>query len=139
VSTAWKPPEFSKEAWYSDPGDHRCPHDAWLESVEVREPAKGDRSQHRRTAITLKLLGAYQDGWIILTYSGVRSHTLTLYQCDQGVGDWLRDEFSPSSAGLICHRITWCSGAAGTSQWLIEAEDVKYEWQPKRSEAAVDR
>lgn len=126
-----KLPVFAAEAWYSDPSDHRCPHDAWLESLEVREPATGHRNEQRGMAIKLTVLGAYHDGWITFTYSGVRSHSLTSYQCDQGLGDWLRDEFSTSAAGLILHRITWQSPINGASQWLIEAADVSYEWRPK--------
>src|SRR5215207_10005365 len=126
MTSQWEPPVFSTAPWYSDPGDHRCPHDAWLESVEIREPSTSARGAARNTAITVKLLGAYQDGWITLSYFGVRSHALTSYQCDQGVGDWLRDEFTPSDAGLTTHRITWCAGAGRTTQWLIEAEKIEY-------------
>jgi hypothetical protein len=128
VNALWQPPAFSTEAWYSDPADHRCPHDAGLEFVEVRELA---RDEVRQTAITLKLLGADQDGWITLSYFGVRRHSLTSYFCDQGAGEWLRDEFSESKAGLTEHRITLCSGASGTSQWTIEAKEVRYGWTPK--------
>lgn len=133
VNAPFKATQFASEPWYSDPGDHRCPHDSWLESLEVREPAKGLRSGQRCTSIRLKVLGAYQDGWITFSYSGVRSHSLTSYLCDQGLGDWLRDEFSRSDDGLISHRITWQSPTGATSQWLIEAADVAYEWQPKRA------
>lgn len=124
-------PAFAAEAWYSDPGDRRCPHDAGLESLEVREPASGRRREKRGTAIKLTVLGAKRDGWITFTYSGVRRHSLTSYPCDQGLGDWLRDEFSTSEAGLILHRITWQSPINGASQWLIEAADVSYAWQAK--------
>ncbi len=48
----------------------------------------------------------------------------------RGIGDWLHDEFSVSDAGLLVHRITWCRGPGARSEWLIEAEDVKYEWIP---------
>lgn len=123
-------PEFSSEPWYSDPREHRCPHDAWLEALEISEPAAGARKEKRETIITLKLLGAYHDGWITFLYLGVKSHSITCYQCDQGAGDWLRDEFSVSDSGLIAHRITWSTPAGTTSQWMIEAREVSYNWTP---------
>lgn len=133
MSKASKLPAFAAEAWYSDPGDRRCPRDAGLESLEVREPGTGQRNQQGGTAIQLTVLGAAHDGWIRFTYSGVRSHSLTSYPCDQGLGDWRRDEFSISEAGLILHRITWQSPINGASQWLIEAADVRHEWRPTRA------
>jgi len=127
----WHPPAFSLEPWYSDPADHRCPHDAWLESLEIIEPATGSPGEKRRISIKLTLLGAYHDGLLVFTYFGVRRHSLTSYACDQGVGDWLRDEFSASADGMIAHRIIWHCPASGASQWLIEAAEVTCEWKPQ--------
>ena len=127
---SWQAPEFSTAPWYSNLDDHRCPRDASLESVEVRKSDRGVRSAERPGVITITLLSANHDGRIVFAYSGVRSHSLPSYLCDQGVGDWLRDEFTKSEAGFTSHRITWCSGASGTSQWVIEAEEVTYEWIP---------
>jgi hypothetical protein len=126
-------PEFATMAWYSNPSDHRCPHDAWLESLEFTEPSVGSRHEHRTTAITLKLLAAYHDGHIIFHYSGVRSYTLSSELCASGLGDWLHDEFSVTENGLLRHCITWCSGPSQQSRWLIEAEDISYEWVPQIS------
>lgn len=127
----WRPPVFSTEPWYHDPTDHRCPHDAWLDSVELREPAKGARGEQRQTAIVIRLLAAYHDGWITLRYAGVRRYSLASDECEKGMGDWLRDEFEAGEAGRILHRITWCFGPSRTSQWFVEAEAVTYEWTPK--------
>ena len=126
-------PEFSTAPWYADPTDHRCPNDATVESVEISGPAEGSRNPATDPAITLKLLGAHQDGWIVLHYSGVRGHNLASYHCDQGIGQWRRDEFSVLEPNLIRHRITWWSEASGTTQWVIEAGEVSYDWQPKRA------
>ncbi|MCX6955401.1 MAG: hypothetical protein NTV51_24895 [Verrucomicrobia bacterium] len=131
MSTNWQPFAFSVEPWYRDPADHRCPYDAWLDCVELREPSTGPGSDQRQTTITIKLLGAHHDGWITFHYVGVRSHALTSYLCDQGMGDWLRDEFGRSEAGLTAHRITWRIGPNRTNQWLIEAREITYEWRPK--------
>jgi len=126
-------PEFSTAPCYADPADYRCPINATVESVEISGPAEGSRDPADGTAITLKLLGARQAGWIVLHYSGVRGHNLASYHCDQGIGHWRRDEFSSAEPNLICHRITWWSEASGTTQWVIEAEAVSYEWEPKRA------
>lgn len=126
-------PEFATATWYSDPNDHRCPHDAWLETVEFREPATGNRQEQRKTTLTLRLLGAYHDGHIVFRYSGVTSYDLSSTSCTCGVGDWLRDELSVTHSGLLSHTITWCSGRGQTSHWRIEAEDVSYEWVPQNS------
>src|SRR5580765_5783068 len=100
-------PEFVSASWYTDPHDHRCPHDAWLESLEVSEPAKGTRNENRRTAIAIKLFGAYHDGHIVLRYRNVRKYSLDSSSCHQGLGDWLKDEFSISETGFVLHRIDW--------------------------------
>jgi len=33
--------------WHYDHLDSRCPHDSWVESITIAEPASGDRSQRR--------------------------------------------------------------------------------------------
>lgn len=124
-------PEFATAQWYADPRDHRCPHDGWLESVEITEPASGARQERRATAVTLRLLGAYHDGHIRFRYTGVTSYRLSSEACGRGVGDWLRDELTVVEGGLLRHQITWCNGPDGESEWVIEAENVAYEWVPR--------
>jgi hypothetical protein len=126
-------PDFATAAWYSDPSDHRCPHDGWLESLQFTEPALGKRQEQRKTAVTLRLLGAFHDGHILLHYTGVTGYQLSSESCGRGLGDWLHDEFSVAESGLLSHRITWCLGPSQESHWLIEAEDVRYEWVPHSS------
>ena len=119
-------PEFASSDWYSDPTDHRCPHDAWLESFEIREPSTGSRSELRRTVIIVRLLGSYHDGQIILTYDGVVGFSSSSRDSREGLGDWLKDGFKLSGDGLILHRVDWERGS-----WTIEAESVTYEWIQK--------
>jgi hypothetical protein len=134
MTTTPQLPEFASAAWYSDPSDHRSPHDGWLEALEISEPAQGERHEQRRTAITIRLLGAYHDGDIIFRYSGVRSYSVVSKACGGGVGDWLSDEFEISGDGLITHRISWNGfGPRGKSKWIIEAEEISYEWIPKKA------
>ncbi|MDP3068960.1 MAG: hypothetical protein Q8N18_01670 [Opitutaceae bacterium] len=127
-------PDFATAPWYSDPSDHRCPHDAWLEKLEIDEPATGKRNESRSTSITLRLLGAYHDGHIVLRYHGVRRYSLATSHCERGLGDWLEDNFSISTDHLILHLVKWAGfRSEGESHWSIEAEDVSYEWVPKSS------
>jgi hypothetical protein len=113
-------PEFSRAAWYLDRTDARCPLDATLEAVEIQPPARGKSG---RANITLRLLAANRATQLVFRYTGVVHRALTCYTCDQGMGAWLRDEFTTSTKA-ITHRITWRSAAGATTQWLIEAERV---------------
>jgi hypothetical protein len=126
-------PQFATEAWYRSPNDHRCPHDAWLDAVEVRELAEGARHERRKTAIEIRLFGAYHDGHIVFRYSGVTRYAIDSTACAGGVGDWIRDEFSTSADGLLEHRISWCRGADLKAEWFIKADEVTYEWIPNEA------
>jgi hypothetical protein len=125
-------PSFVRENWYLNPRDHRCPHDAWLEAVEVYEPAEGARREARRSSIKITLLGAYHDGHIILRYVGVSNYSLAGSRCERGHGDWLADKLEQGVDGRLIHEIIWRGLEIGTeSRWRIEAEDVTYEWIPQ--------
>jgi hypothetical protein len=123
-------PVFASESWYSDPSDHRCPHDAWLESCEIREPATGARNEIRTTEISIRLLGAYHDGHIVFRYSGVHRFVFSSEAVAIGLRDWLSDHFTVSASGHIRHDITWAS-AQQTAHWSIDARDITYEWIAK--------
>jgi hypothetical protein len=51
--------ELATSDWYFDFNDHRCPHDAWLESATFSEPSTGSRNELRISTLTVRLLGAY--------------------------------------------------------------------------------
>lgn len=115
--------------WYYDAGEHRCPHDAWLESVTIEEPATGARLENRTVAIRIRLLGAYHDGRIELYYPRVYSYRLELGDGEQGHCDWRFDEFRLNDEGHLLHEIEW-AGLCETSRWMIEASDVEFTWHP---------
>ncbi len=119
--------------WYYEVTDHRSPHDAWLESVLIRENSTGDRNQRRSIDIVVRLLGAYHDGYIELSYRDVKSYELGIAfqtfhpECDnQGHQDWRCDEFRLSKNEFVLHEINWSRGS-----WLIESCDVAYRWIPR--------
>jgi hypothetical protein len=46
--------EFGTASWHYDHRDHRCPHDSWVDSLTIHEPATGGRlstMRRRRTQI----------------------------------------------------------------------------------------
>jgi hypothetical protein len=124
--------ELARSEWYFDPQDHRCPHDAWLESLSIAEPAKGERSEQRATAIRVRLLSAYHDGFIELFYPQVTRYSLISPSAVHGLGDWLYDEFRVSPSGQLIHEIEWAeSSHEEGARWMIEASDVEFQWIPR--------
>jgi hypothetical protein len=118
--------------WYFDPRDHRCPHDAWLESITIAEPATGERGEQRVTAIRVRLLGAYHDGFIELFYPQVIRYSLSSPSSVRGLRDWRYDEFRLAPSGHMIHEIEWAGFSPDeVSRWIIEASDVKFEWVPR--------
>jgi hypothetical protein len=132
VKAAFPPSAFALASsdWYHDSRDHRCPHDAWLESVAVRETASGERQEKRSLSITMRLLGAYQDGHIELVYPHVFAHRLDVWEGASGHRDWRYDELRLSEHSTLIHEIEW-SGMRDTGRWLIEAADLEFRWLPK--------
>src|SRR5829696_5008549 len=115
--------------WYFDSFIHHAPHDAWLESIVIEEPSSGSRREIRETAITIKLLGAYHDGFIELRYPRVFGFQLTTIEITKGHGDWRYDEFRVDEEGRLIHEIQW-SAREATATWLIVASDVHHRWTP---------
>ncbi len=132
MATLSQLPPFASAKWYTDYNDYRCPHDAWLETLEIAEPATGQRGELRSTTITVRLLGAYHDGHIVFRYLAVQSYTLAAPSATQGLGDWLKDELSLNPAGFVVRRIDWfVHGRLSQATWTIECREVTYEWIPK--------
>ncbi len=124
--------ELACSEWYFDPREHRCPHDAWLEAITISEPASGEHHETRHTAIRLRLLGAFHDGFIEFFYPQVFSYSFTTPVCGRGLGDWRYDEFRVTSDGHLLHEIEWTGFPREEgSHWIIEASDVEFQWIPK--------
>ena len=121
---------FAVADWHLNPSDHRCPHDAWVDSLTIVEPSTGDRSERRGLEIHVRLLGAYQAGYLNLAYSGVRSYALDSSATDTrlssviGHGDWLIDEVRLSKSGHVLHEVEFSGGG----HWLIECDDIGCDW-----------
>lgn len=115
--------------WYFNFFDHRCPHDAWLESLTLTESASGSRREIRRMSMRLRLLGAYHDGYMELLYPQVFRYRLDVNDGERGHGDWRYDELRLADDGHVIHEIEWY-GRNETGSWLIEASDVEFKWVP---------
>jgi hypothetical protein len=122
--------ELAISDWYFNSNDHRAPHDAWLESVDITEEAGEDG---REVSIRLRLFGAYHDGHIEFRYRDVGRYRIELQpkprDSARGHRDWRHDEFRAFGDGRVEHEIEWW-GSSSTGTWLIEAADVKYRWLP---------
>ena len=115
--------------WYYGFDDHRAPHDAWLESLQFSEPSDGPRQEVRYVTLTVKLLGAYHDGFIEFIYPKVFRYEMQSDFLGQGHGDWRYDEFRLNDSGQLVHEIEWAAYGA-TNVWTIVASDVLHRWLP---------
>jgi hypothetical protein len=121
--------QLATSDWYFNFNDHRCPHDAWLESFTLSESSTGKRSEVRTLSLKVRLLGAYHDGHIELHYPKVLSYELNIEHGKGGHRDWRYDELRLSENGNLVHEIEWC-GFEETGTWVIEASDVEFHWFP---------
>ena len=126
--------DFASAPWHYDGSDPRAPHDGWIETMTISEPATGERQEKRRIEIAVRLFAAYHDGYIELNYSGVQSYSLASgVRASAGHGDWLYDEIRLSERGHVLHEVEWSNGGL----WLIECSDVFYKWMPLEADGAA--
>jgi hypothetical protein len=131
------PPRAHKLAtsdWFHSPHDHRSPHDARLESLEIAE-MPGPKAHLRSCSISVRLLGAHHDGHIKITYPRVLSYSFQSFMAGKvsSHGGWRYDEFRLSERGHLIHEIEWAGapGAQGKAfSWIIEADDIDFLWIP---------
>lgn len=123
--------ELATSDWFHHTRDHRCPHDAWLESLQVLEKP-GSQPGQRSCSIALRILGAYKDGHIEITYPTVYAYSLQeLSPNAPSHGDWRYDEFRISDRGHLIHEIEWAYRAQCKAfVWVIEADDIDFRWIP---------
>ena len=125
--------QFAIADWHYNMQESRCPHDAWVKSLQIFEKASATSIRKRNLQIHLKLLGAYHDGEINIYYENVRSYNFTL-KADgfdlKSHGDWLIDEITLTDKNYLIHEIEFSL----SGEWQIECEKIIYEWQPFKSE-----
>lgn len=126
--------DFALADWHYNSDDHKCPHDSWVESINISEPLINETKSERRIDISVRLLGAFHDGNIQLDYKNVTSYKLEApndaeykkYRERSGHGDWLIDEVRLTESGNVFHEVIFRWGA----QWSIECEELEYRWCP---------
>jgi len=121
---------FALDPDYWDPTCHRCPHDAWVESLNIREELapKDDPFplwlQNRAIHIQLRLLGWSHKNMLDYHYRNVTSYAFKMPAlCRHGNsahGDWLEDSFDVGESGGVVHKIQF----SGDSIWRIECGDI---------------
>ena len=103
-------------------------HDAWLMELAVREPATGERQQHRATEIEVRLLGPFHDRVHVLLYTGVRHYEIVAGGVAHGHGDLYTQEVRLSSDGVtLIHEYLFVT----ESRLLIESTDFTHEMLPR--------
>jgi hypothetical protein len=120
--------KFALSDWYYSDLD-KCPHDSWVESLEIVERGSGERKEKRDTDINLRLLAASHRGQIIFHYSTVSNYALSLeWGRNHGRAsheDWLHDQITLAGSGEVEHEIVFSSGAV----WKIRCNTISYGYQ----------
>lgn len=109
--------------WHYNHLDHRAPHDAWLQRLEISESVSNDVRHAQNGRIVATLLGAYHDGIIEIEYVDVLSYAI---QRNTGLlGDWQYDEVRISDDGSVLHEVEFDEGS-----WLVVCRNLAYRWSP---------
>jgi len=114
--------DFATADWHYDPSQRTCPHDSWIEKIEISELAEGLRHEVRKTRIGLFLLGAYHDRILSLIYDDVVAYNISALRSTGGHGDWLIDEINLSETNMVVHEIAFSSGAV----FRFECRDLHF-------------
>ena len=115
---------FASDSRYFDLSSHSSLHDAWLESLTVREAATGPRSEIRKLEIHICLLGPFQDRRIHLRYIGVVRYgcNASAHEGDQiAHGDLFAHEIRVSEGGTLIHELLFQRATL-----LIECGDIRH-------------
>jgi hypothetical protein len=111
--------EFVAADWHYNYMDPRCPHDSWLQSIEIQT----DDSREKIQAVEMRLLGAFHDRLICFQYKGATD--LSIEGClvpKNGRNlDWLYDEVHLCDASTVEHIIEFEEAVA-----RIECVDLRY-------------
>jgi hypothetical protein len=120
---------FASDSRYFDLSSHSSLHDAWLESMNIREDATGKRHEVRKLEISICLLGPFHDRRIHLHYSGVTRYSFSApprygeprYE-HTAHGDLLNHEIRLGDHGLFIHELLFERKAT----FLIECSDIRH-------------
>lgn len=122
--------KYALASWHCDPTDHRCIHDAWVETISVVEAGTGARKEIRSMGVVIRLLAAHHDRRLILKFPGVRRYSVQRLQSqfdrpNAGHGDVLDDSIKLASDGYLLYTLRTEFGTVE-----IEAKDLQFSQQP---------
>ena len=120
---------FASDSRYFDLSSHSSLHDAWLESLTVREVATGERGEVRGMEVALRLLGPFHDIRIHLHYIGVTRYSFNApprygeprYE-HTAHGDLVTHEIRLGHGGLFVHELLFERDAT----FFIECSDIRH-------------
>lgn len=123
--------KYALASWHCDVTDHRCIHDAHVETIGVVESGTGERKEKRSLGLVVRLLGAHQDRYLILKFPSVRRYSVERTPSDSarenetGHGDVLDDSLKLASGGYVLYSMRLEFG-----RLEIEAKDIQFSQQP---------
>jgi hypothetical protein len=120
---------FASDPRYFDLTSRSSLHDAWLESLSIREAATGERHEIRHMEIAISLLAPFHDHRIHLHYSGVSRYSFEapprygeLRYEHTAHGDLFTHEIRLGHDGLLVHELSFERDAT----FLIECSDIRH-------------
>jgi hypothetical protein len=118
--------DFASAPWHYDLTHHQCPHDSWVESLEILELGKGKRKEVRLVDIHATFLGAFHDLRFEIIYRDVCTYSFALASSRRGMatighGDWMIDELIYED-GRFSHEIIF----SDSGRWSIQCADFSY-------------
>jgi hypothetical protein len=120
---------FASSRCYFDLESRSSLHDAWMETLTVRESASGKHEENRKLEIHLCLLGPYHDRRIHLRYTGVAQYSfITPSQYENpryqhtAHGDLFTHEITLGREGLVVHELLFERDAT----LLIECSNLEH-------------
>lgn len=120
--------EFVFLPYHYDIYDRRCPHDSWVNCLNIFENGCGERNEKRIISIEARFINSFHDGNFKLCYKDVTFYDLEWSRGEGpfiGHGDWIIDETIMLSSGQVLHEIIFSGGGS----WKIISEDISYSWE----------
>jgi hypothetical protein len=116
---------FGSVPWHEDPEGNQSPIGSILESVTI-DAGIGVENESPMLTIQVRLIGNMRDGRVQLTYRGVRTYSMEGFATSDAKGNrWMQDTLELRKTDVLKHKVYLTGG-----NWLIEAEDVDYRWEP---------
>ena len=121
---------FITEPWHYDSYFHQCPHDSWLEKLEITENYPKEDISERNTDIMIIFFGAYHDSILTIKYKNVVGYEKNLNTLPQPMlnkgafsnhGDFLYDQLIINEDNFLEHTIALSMG-----KFFIKCKDIDY-------------